>query len=151
MIKMNMLKDNPGARYQSKRRGRGIGSGKGKTCGVGGKGQTARSGVAIKGFEGGQTPIHVRLPKRGFNNVNRSVIEIINLQDIERLVEAKRIKSGDVIDREKLVNLGLITNTSHPVKVLGSGDLKNKLKFQLDFYSESAKRKITEAGSEILA
>ena len=151
MVKINILKDNKGARYKSKIVGRGIGSGKGKTCGAGGKGQTARSGVAIKGFEGGQTPIHRRLPKRGFNNINRQEIRIVNLQDIARLVECERIKEGDIIDREKLVQARFIVNASKPVKLLGSGEIKNKFKFQLDSYSESAKRKIAAVGGEIIS
>jgi large subunit ribosomal protein L15 len=151
MMKVNVLKDNPGARYKSKIVGRGIGSGKGKTCGVGGKGQTARSGVAIKGFEGGQTPIHVRLPKRGFKNVNRRDINIVNLQDIANLVERKKIIEGDTIDRNKLVVMGIISNETKPVKLLGEGEIKNKFTFKLDYYSESAKRKIAAIGGEIVS
>ncbi len=150
-MKVNILKDNKGARYKSKAVGRGIGSGKGKTCGSGGKGQTARSGVAIKGFEGGQTPIHRRLPKRGFNNISRQEIRIVNLLDIARLTECKKIQEGDTIDREKLVQIGFIANASKPVKLLGDGEIKNKFKFQLDYYSESARRKVTTVGGEILS
>lgn len=151
MIELNQLADNEGARYKAKRVGRGIGSGKGKTSGSGGKGQTARSGTSTKGFEGGQTPIHRRLPKRGFNNVGTKTIVIVNLRDVARLVETKVIKATDIIDRNKLVESGLITNANHPVKLLGNGEIVYKLKFQLDAYSESAKAKVEAAGGEILS
>lgn len=149
-MKINQIKDNDGARYKAKRVGRGIGSGKGKTSGSGGKGQTARSGVAIKGFEGGQTPIHRRLPKRGFNNVNTQEVHIVHLCDVAALVEAKLVNAGDLINRDVLLNFGLIRANDYPVKMLGDGEIVYKLKFQLDRYSASAKAKILAAGGEIV-
>lgn len=151
MMKVNQLRDNPGARYKSKALGRGIGSGKGKTSGRGGKGQTARSGVAIKGFEGGQTPIHRRLPKRGFNNVNRKEVGIVNFKDLARLIECKMIVEGDTIDRMKLVEVGIFANANKPVKLLANGEFSGKFKFDLDNYSATAKAKLLAAGCEILA
>lgn len=149
-MKVNQLKDNPGARYKSKMLGRGIGSGKGKTSGRGGKGQTARSGVAIKGFEGGQMPIHRRLPKRGFNNIHRKEVNIINFKDLARLFESKLIISGDKIDRMKLVEIGFFPNADKPVKLLANGELVGKYKFELDGYSATAKEQLLAAGCEIV-
>src|SRR3954453_6184794 len=103
-MKLNEIKDNPGAHYRAKRVGRGIGSGKGKTSGRGGKGQTARSGVALNGFEGGQTPLHRRLPKRGFNHkMFRKDFHIVNLGRLQAAVDAGRLASGATIDGEALV------------------------------------------------
>lgn len=150
VLVLNQLADNPGARYKSKRVGRGIGSGKGKTCGSGGKGQTARSGTSTKGFEGGQTPIYRRLPKRGFNSINPTKFHVVNLYDIAHLVETKLVAAGALINAEVLVKSGLIKKQSMPIKLLGSGEVVYKLKFQLDAYSESAKTKIAAAGGEII-
>ena len=108
MTKLNEISDNPGANYKFKRVGRGIGSGKGKTSGRGGKGQTARSGVAINGFEGGQTPLHRRLPKRGFNNIHRLNYQVINVGRLQKAVEAGKLAKGDTVTVESLIGLGIL-------------------------------------------
>src|SRR5690554_2817298 len=102
---LNTIKDNPGARKRRMRVGRGIGSGKGKTCGRGGKGQTARTGVAINGFEGGQMPIHRRLPKRGFNNIFRTEFAVINTGDLQRFIDSGRLKADAELTPESLREL----------------------------------------------
>jgi len=149
-MKLNSLRDNNGARHKSKRVGRGIGSGKGKTCGVGGKGQKGRSGVAIKGFEGGQMPIHMRLPKRGFNSLAKQDIRIINLDDLNNLVETKKVKVSDVISNDKFYDLGM-AKKNQQIKLLGNGEINHKIKVKFDFYSESAKNKLLNAGCEIIS
>ncbi|MEM6338439.1 MAG: 50S ribosomal protein L15 [Pseudomonadota bacterium] len=140
-MKLNSLKDNKGARKKSKLLGRGAGSGRGKTCGKGHKGQKSRAGVAIKGFEGGQTPIHMRLPKRGFKHVRSEKIRIINLDTVNLLVERKKIKENSVLDLEVLRKLGVIAKKDK-VKLLGDGELKYKVKFELPYYSKSALEKV---------
>lgn len=153
-MKLNEIRDNEGARYKSKRVGRGIGSGKGKTCGSGGKGQTARSGVAINGFEGGQTPLHRRLPKRGFSSRKSlfNTVETINLSDIEYMIQKGKIKASEVLDNEKMMSLGMISKKNRKVtlKVLGKGELTQKIKIKVDAYSKSAIEAIQKAGGEIL-
>lgn len=123
-----------------KRVGRGIGSGTGKTCGRGVKGQKARSGVAIKGFEGGQTPIYMRLPKRGFKSQNSARYEVVNLRDVISLVESKKIDSSAVITKDKLFNAGLISDKNTKVKLIMTNVKKTNsgLTFQVDFYSKQA-------------
>jgi large subunit ribosomal protein L15 len=123
-----------------KRVGRGIGSGTGKTCGRGVKGQKARSGVAIKGFEGGQTPIYMRLPKRGFKSQNSARYEVVNLRDVISLVESKKIDSSAVITKDKLFNAGLISDKNTKVKLIMANVEKTNsgLTFQVDFYSKQA-------------
>jgi large subunit ribosomal protein L15 len=149
-MKLNELFDLPGSRKRGKRVGRGIGSGKGKTCGRGVKGQKARAGVAIKGFEGGQMPLIARLPKRGFNCPSTTSFIAINFEAINTLLEAKKIKEAVTIDKEFLVQCGLIKNTRKKVKLLAKGELKSKFDFKLDAYSESAKTAIEKAGGKIL-
>ncbi len=149
-MKLNEIRDNKGARHSSKRVGRGIGSGKGKTSGSGEKGQKARSGVAIKGFEGGQMPIHMRLPKRGFNSLATKNIKTINLLDLQRLIDNKKIAKTDLVDKELLVKLG-IAKKSEIVKLLGNGEITHKIKVKLDAYSKSAKEKLLAAGCEVAA
>ena len=149
-MKLNDIRDNKGARGTSKRVGRGIGSGKGKTCGSGMKGQKSRSGVAIKGFEGGQMPIHMRLPKRGFNSMSKKDIKIINISDLQKLVDNKKIKASALIDKSTLVDIGA-AKACQSVKLLGNGELSSKLKVKLDFYSKEARKKLESSGSEILA
>jgi len=133
--KITKLKTN-----KCKRVGRGIGSGTGKTCGRGVKGQKARSGVAIKGFEGGQTPIYMRLPKRGFKSQRSSRYEMINLRDILSLIESKKIDPSAIITKETLFGVGLISSKDAQVKLI-MAKIKNVvsgLKFQVDFYSKKA-------------
>ncbi len=151
-MKLNTLFNNPGAKKSRTRVGRGIGSGKGKTCGRGTKGQKARSGVAIKGFEGGQMPIIKRLPKRGFNCPTTVTHQIVNIYDVEKLVIEKRINASEPINQQKLVSAGLVKSASKPVKILasGEGDIKTKLIIELKAYSQSARALIEKAGGQIL-
>jgi large subunit ribosomal protein L15 len=135
-----------GAKKKSKRVGRGIGSGKGKTSGRGVKGQKSRSGVAIKGFEGGQMPMIARLPKRGFNCPSSKYFTPVNFVDIKRLAENALIKAGDIIDKATLVRCGVIKSVTQKVKLLGSGELNIKLDFILDAYSTSAKDAVSKMG-----
>src|SRR5215510_7309886 len=118
-MKLNQLSDNPGARKRRIRVGRGIGSGKGKTGGRGGKGQTARTGVAIKGFEGGQMPMHRRLPKRGFNNIFRKEYNEVNLGRVQQAIDAGKLDPAAPIDVEALVKAGLLRRARAGVRLLG--------------------------------
>ena len=129
--------------------GRGIGSGKGKTSGRGVKGQKSRSGVAIKSFEGGQMPLYRRLPKRGFNSINKSKIQIINLDKIQKLIDSKKINSDSIINLELLKNHKVINKTSNKFKILGSGNINTKVNVEVDFLSNSAKEKIEKIGGKI--
>ena len=129
--------------------GRGIGSGKGKTSGRGVKGQKSRSGVAIKSFEGGQMPLYRRLPKRGFKPITRKNIAIINISDIESFIKNKKIKAQDEINIKILTEKKLINKKYNKLKILGNGEIKDKLKIKTDFISESAKSKIEKAGGVI--
>ena len=149
---LNNLRDNPGARKVSKAVGRGIGSGKGKTCGSGHKGQRARTGVAINGFEGGQMSLFFRLPKRGFAPINKTLVQSISLEQINSLVANGKIATDKVLNKQFLMEAGLMPNNHKiKIKVLGNGDLTHKIKIQLDMYSKSAVEKITKAGGEVVA
>ena len=123
---LNELKGSEGSKTTSKRLGRGIGSGKGKTSGRGQKGQKARSGVSINGFEGGQMPIFRRLPKRGFNNPTRKEVETVNIAVLEDFIERKRIDAKKTITQEILLEAGLVSNLKHGVKLLNKGEVKSK-------------------------
>ena len=147
--RLNNLYNIPGSKKTSKRVGRGIGSGKGKTSGRGTKGQKARSGVAIKGFEGGQMPIIARLPKRGFNPLKRKNITALNLYVINMLFEDEVIKEDQVIDKAFLKSWGLIKKASENVKLLGKDELLAKFNFKLDFYSKTASEKILSSGGSL--
>ena len=129
--------------------GRGIGSGKGKTSGRGVKGQKSRSGVAIKSFEGGQMPLYRRLPKRGFNSVNKSKIGKLNLGALQLLIESKRIKSSDKIDIKYLQNTKIIKKKYEKIKIVGQGEIKDKVNLEVHFLSNSAKEKLSKNGSTI--
>ena len=129
--------------------GRGIGSGKGKTSGRGVKGQKSRSGVAIKSFEGGQMPLYRRLPKRGFKTRKKKDIAIINLSDLELLLKNKKIKPQDEINFKNLFEKNLIGKRFNKLKILGKGEIKEKLKISPDFISKSAKAKIEKVGGKI--
>ncbi len=141
----NLIKTN----FPKIRVGRGIGSGKGKTSGRGVKGQKSRSGVAIKSFEGGQMPLYRRLPKRGFKPFNKKNIAIINLSDLERLIERKKIKPTDELSLKYFKDKKIIKRDLSYLKILGGGEIKNKLKLNIDFVSNSAKSKIEKAGGSI--
>ena len=149
-MKLSDLRDNQGAKKKPKLLGRGIGSGKGKTCGRGGKGQTARSGVAINGFEGGQTPIHRRLPKRGFNSLNNEKIDIINLGQIQNLVDNGNLPIVDLITKAHLFEANLIQNIKRKVKLLAKGELTSKIAIEIDLISISANEVITKLGGNVV-
>ena len=129
--------------------GRGIGSGKGKTSGRGVKGQKSRSGVAIKSFEGGQMPLYRRLPKRGFNPILRKKIAILNLDKIQSFIDKKSLKSNDIINSELLIKLRLINKNSIKLKILGSGNIKDKINIVADLASKSAIEKLEKIGGSI--
>jgi large subunit ribosomal protein L15 len=153
-MKLNEIAGRPGARKTRKRIGRGIGSGKGKTGGRGGKGQTARSGVRIKGFEGGQMPLHRRLPKRGFKNTKFALrLNEVNLGRIQTAIDAKLLDASAKIDAAALVKAGLLRRAKDGVRLLGTGEIKAKV--TLSFYgaSKSAVAAVEKAGGsvEILA
>ena len=130
--------------------GRGIGSGKGKTSGRGVKGQKSRSGVAIKSFEGGQMPLYRRLPKRGFNPINKIKIAKINLEKIQTFIDKKTINSSDKIDFKLLKKLKIINKNSQKLKILGTGEIKVKINIEADLISKSAKEKLEKIGGSIL-
>ena len=129
--------------------GRGIGSGKGKTSGRGVKGQKSRSGVAIKSFEGGQMPLYRRLPKRGFNVIHKKEIGLLNLSDIQAFIQSKKINPSDKIDLELLKKLNIVKKKYKKLKVLGNGDVKEKLNIEVNYLSNSAKTKLEKLGSNI--
>ena len=131
------------------RPGRGIGSGKGKTSGRGHKGQKSRRGVAIKSFEGGQMPLYRRLPKRGFNPIKNNIVAVLNLENIQKLIDTKKIKNSDKIDLLLLKKLKLINKKIKKIKILGNGDLKDKVNLEVDFISKSVKDKLSKNGSTI--
>jgi large subunit ribosomal protein L15 len=129
--------------------GRGIGSGKGKTSGRGVKGQKSRSGVAIKSFEGGQMPLYRRLPKRGFNPISKEDIAILNLEKIQSYIDKKSIKTSDVLNADILKKLKLINKNSKKLKILGTGDIKDKINIEADLASKSALSKLEKIGGSI--
>ncbi|MGA8957709.1 MAG: 50S ribosomal protein L15 [Pseudolabrys sp.] len=149
-MKLNQIADKPGARKKRMRIGRGIGSGMGKTGGRGGKGQTARSGVRIKGFEGGQMPLHRRLPKRGFRNTPFAVrLNEINLGKIQTAVDAGLIDPKSPVDAAVMVKAGLMRREKGGVKLLGEGELKSKIDFSVWRASKSAIAAVEKAGGTV--
>ena len=148
-MRLNEIRDNEGASKNRMRVGRGIGSGKGKQAGRGGKGQTARSGVAIKGFEGGQMPLHRRLPKRGFNKPNRRELNEVNLGRIQEAVAAGKLDAGAPVTVEALVKAGVLSKPRDGVKILGVGELTAKLSFEVYGASKSALEAIERAGGSV--
>ncbi len=129
--------------------GRGIGSGKGKTSGRGVKGQKSRSGVAIKSFEGGQMPLYRRLPKRGFNSISTEKIAILNLEKIQSFIDNKKIKINDILNTELLKKLKIINKNSTKLKILGSGQIKDKVNIEANLASKSAVEKLEKVGGSI--
>ena len=129
--------------------GRGIGSGKGKTCGRGVKGQKSRSGVAIKSFEGGQMPLYRRLPKRGFNPITSRHIAILNLEKIQSFIDNKTIKTAEILNSDLLKKLKLINKNSTKLKILGTGDIKDKINIEANLASKSAVEKLEKIGGSI--
>jgi large subunit ribosomal protein L15 len=148
-MKLNEIRDNPGARKKRMRVGRGIGSGKGKTSGRGVKGQKARTGVRLGGFEGGQMPLHRRLPKRGFTNLFRTRYQIVNTGRIQSALDEGRIGSGDVITAEVLHSVGLIRSSSKPVRLLAKGDITSAVTLSLNSASASAVAAVEKAGGKV--
>ena len=146
MIKLN---NRPKLNKPKIRVGRGIGSGKGKTSGRGVKGQKSRSGVAIKSFEGGQMPLYRRLPKRGFNPLKKTKVAKLNLGQIQILLDKKKINSKDKINLDLLKKLKIVSKKHNKIKVLGSGELKEKIDIEADFASESAKTKLEKNTSSL--
>jgi large subunit ribosomal protein L15 len=149
-MKLNEIRDNEGAHHKFKRIGRGIGSGKGKTSGRGGKGQTARTGVALAGFEGGQTPLHRRMPKRGFKKPFRARYVVINLGTLQDAVEANRIDPQSTIDGPALVAGGILRRTRDGVRLLGKGELKAKLTIEVAGASKAAIEAVEKAGGSVV-
>lgn len=148
-MRLNEINDNEGARKRRVRIGRGIGSGCGKTGGRGGKGQTARSGVAIGGFEGGQMPLHRRLPKRGFNKWRAKNFNEINVGALQKAVEEGKLKTGQSVDLAVLIEAGILRRPKDGLRILGTGDLKSKLTVTANGASAGAKAAIESAGGSL--
>ena len=148
-MKLSDIADNAGSRKKRMRVGRGIGSGKGKQSGRGGKGQTARSGVRIKGFEGGQMPLHRRLPKRGFNNIFRVEFAEINLDRIQQAVDSKLIDVKETVNAESLVKSGVVRRAKGGIRLLGRGELKAKLNIEVHGATKSAIEAVEKAGGSV--
>ncbi len=146
---MTTLNTTTQVRSKKMRVGRGIGSGKGKTCGRGVKGQKSRSGVAIKSFEGGQMPLFRRLPKRGFNPIKKEKIAKLNLNKIQSMIDKKIISQTNMLNLENLKKAKIISNTFNKIKILGSGEIKDKIDLSVDYISKSAKEKLEKNGSKI--
>jgi len=146
---MTTLNSTTQVKIKKMRVGRGIGSGKGKTSGRGVKGQKSRSGVAIKSFEGGQMPLYKRLPKRGFNPINKNKVAVLNLDKMQSLIENKRINSTNQINLETLKKAKIVSKTYNKIKILGSGEIKEKVDLNIDYISKSAVEKLKKAGGTI--
>ena len=150
-MKLNEIRDNPGAHYRAKRVGRGIGSGKGKTSARGGKGQTARTGVALNGFEGGQTPLHRRLPKRGFNNkIFRKDFKVVNLGRLQAALDSGRLKADNTLDGAALVSSGLLRRLGDGVRLLAKGELRAAITIEVAGASEAAIAAVEKAGGKVI-
>ena len=150
-MKLNEIRDNDGAHYRAKRVGRGIGSGKGKTSGRGGKGQTARSGVALAGFEGGQTPLHRRLPKRGFNHkMFRKVYRVINLGRLQAALDSGRLKPDATVNGAALVAAGILRREDDGVRLLAKGELKAPLTIEVVGASKAAVAAVEKLGGKVV-
>ncbi len=148
-MKLNELRDNAGATKKAKRVGRGAGSGTGKTAGRGIKGQKSRSGVAIAGYEGGQMPLYMRLPKRGFNKPNRKKFAVVNLGILQKFVDAGKLDAKSEITEDTLLEAGIIRRKLDGVRVLGKGDITAKLKLSVTGASKSAVEAVEKAGGSL--
>lgn len=148
-MKLNELRDNPGATKRKKRVGRGPGSGMGKTAGRGIKGQKSRSGVAIKGYEGGQMPLYQRLPKRGFNKPNRKKYAVVNLGLIQKFVDAKKLDAKSAITEDVLVESGVVRRKLDGVRILAKGEISTKLTLEVTGASKSAVEAVEKAGGSL--
>src|SRR5437764_9172420 len=148
-MKLNEIRDNPGSHYRAKRVGRGIGSGKGKTSGRGGKGQTARSGVALNGFEGGQTPLHRRLPKRGFNNkIFQKDFKVVNLGRLQQALDAGKLAAEGALDAKKLVAAGVLRRPGDGIRLLAKGKLTAAITIEVAGASKTAIAAVAAAGGK---
>ena len=148
-MKLNEIRDNPGARKSRVRVGRGIGSGLGKTAGRGQKGQKSRSGVSIKGFEGGQMPLHMRLPKRGFNNIFAKDYAEVNLGAIQKMIDAGKLEGKGTLDHDALKAAGLARGGRDGVRLLGKGELTAKVSFKVAGASKGALEAVEKAGGKV--
>ena len=148
-MKLNQLSDNPGATKRRKRIGRGPGSGTGKMCGRGIKGQKSRSGVAINGYEGGQMPLYMRLPKRGFNNINAKTYAVVNLGLIQKFIDAKKIDIKKPVTEQSLVESGLVRRIKDGVRILAKGELTSKLYITVTGASASSIEAVAKAGGSL--
>jgi large subunit ribosomal protein L15 len=148
-MELNKLNDNDGAKSSKKRLGRGVGSGLGKTSGKGHKGQKSRSGVSIKGFEGGQMPIHRRLPKRGFNKHNRKVYRILNLGDLQTVIDNGKIDIQKEINNSVILSTGIIKNLKDGIRILARGKITSKVNILVDGASKNAIEQVEKAGGNL--
>lgn len=148
-MKLNEIKDNEGATHAPKRVGRGIGSGLGKTCGRGHKGQKSRRGKSVAGFEGGQMPLHRRLPKRGFNNIFAKTYAEVNLDRLQQAIDAGKLDTDKPVDAEAIRNAGIVKRTHDGVKILGRGDLTAKLDLRVAGATKSAQAAVEKAGGSV--
>ncbi|USG60248.1 50S ribosomal protein L15 [Sneathiella marina] len=148
-MRLNQIADNQGSTKNRMRVGRGIGSGKGKTSGAGQKGQKSRSGVAIKGFEGGQMPIHRRLPKRGFNNIFRKEFAVANLGRVQQAIDAKKLNTKETITIAMLQEAGVVGKVVDGVRLLAKGELTSKVSFEVSGASKSAIEAVEKAGGTV--
>ncbi len=150
-MQLNQLRDNPGSSQARKRRGRGIGSGLGKTSGHGQKGQKSRTGVAIKAFEGGQMPLQMRFPKRGFKRgFAKNFDVILNLGRIQKLIDLNKIEATEVVSGAVLARVGLIPKETSIVRLLGKGEIKAGIKIEVSYASEGAVQAVQKAGGEVI-
>ena len=148
-MKLNELRDNPGARHKSKRVGRGVGSGKGKTAGRGNNGQKSRSGVAIKGVEGGQMPLYRRLPKRGFNNIFAKRFQVVNLGRLQTAIDSGKLDAGKPIGTAELIASGVVRRVRAGVRLLGKGELNTNVDITVAGASASAVEAVEAAGGKV--
>ena len=148
-MELNKLNDNDGAKSSKKRLGRGVGSGLGKTSGKGHKGQKSRSGVSIKGFEGGQMPIHRRLPKRGFNKHNRKIYRILNLGDLQKVIDNGKIDIKKEINSSVILSAGVIKNLKDGIRILARGKITSKVNILVDGASKNAIEQVKKVGGNI--
>ena len=148
-MELNKLNDNDGAKSSKKRLGRGVGSGLGKTSGKGHKGQKSRSGVSIKGFEGGQMPIHRRLPKRGFNKHNRKVYRILNLGDLQKVIDNGKIDIKKEINNSVIISSGVIKNLKDGIRILARGKITSKVNIIVDGASRNAIEQVQKVGGNL--
>ena len=148
-MELNKLNDNDGAKSSKKRLGRGVGSGLGKTSGKGHKGQKSRSGVSIKGFEGGQMPIHRRLPKRGFNKHNRKVYRVLNLGDLQKVIDNGKIDIKKEINNSVILSSGVIKNVKDGIRILARGKITSKVNILVDGASKNAIEQVKKVGGNL--